>query len=141
MRETCSWLEMWTLSFPVQNSMIFIVFKEDKKSQRERPMRGGGYLSTPLKYSIAGMDGARTPNCSTQTATSLEAFQFRGKGLSSQRGCRSALPAPARRLWPCPRRGRHSCGRPCPGPTRPECCRCYPAPRRPSVRDWLTAAL
>ena len=54
--------------------------------------------------------------------------------------CQSALPAPARRPWPCPRRGRRSCGRPCPGPTRPGCCRCYPVPRRPSAHDWLTSA-
>lgn len=68
-------------------------------------------------------------------------FSPRKRCWALGQSCQSALPAPARRPWPCPRRGQRSCGRPCPGPTRPGCCRCYPVPRRPSAHDWLTAAL
>ena len=67
-------------------------------------------------------------------------FSPRKRCWAPGQSCQSALPAPARRPWPCPRRGRRSCGRPCPGPTRPGCCRCYPVPRRPSAHDWLTSA-
>ena len=49
------------------------------------------------------------------------------------------LPAPARRPWPCPRRGLRSCGRPGSAPTPTARCTRCPAPTHPAAPRWPAA--